>query len=745
MRQVKKFQFTVIAAAIASIPLGALAQQEDSALEKVTVTATKREAVLTDVSLGISALSAKSLESRGITSLEDLGAAAPGMDIVKTGPGENLLVSRGISTSQSMSIQSGPAVGVYIDEMPLAGLTSGVPDFGMWDVARVEMLRGPQGTLYGEGAMAGTIRIISNAPDTKKTSLRVQAGGASVDGGQTGHSLHGMLNLPLSQGVSALRLTASSVRDPAWIDAPELAKKDANTHQQDNAKLALRVTPTDKLRIDASLWHQSSSAVHGTNQTGPGVYSPTSLGVQAGVGVAPIANGQLNTDKRSSDSANLTVNYDFGSFSLVSATSHTKQDADFMADSRDTLPIALVYLGVPGPAVPYVLGGTELTNTRTRSLSMTSEELRFVSNGERSLNWSAGAYYKTLDRHVNNDWHILVPLVLGPADNSRVVSDTSSNSKAVFAEADWQASPTITLTGGLRAYNDSRSATADVKNFSFIFGVPVGVYNTKTSESQTTYNFIASWKPHSKLNVFARAASGFRSGGPNLWVQDPVNIPKEFKAEKIQSYELGVKSNPAAWLVANAYLYKNEWKDKQVNLSTPSGLYDYLSNAGAAQSQGAEFEFQIYPTSGLSLNAALTYTDAQITKALLDSAGRVKAPSGSALPYVAPWELKASADYHWPLAQGLSGSANLSYVYRDANYSEMPNSMATNNGSLTQFNLRAGVESTKKTWGIFGFVRNLTNSHSITTIQMAAGGGYGVRYPSYIQPRTIGIELQASY
>ncbi len=745
MRQVKQFHFTVIAAAIAAFPLASFAQQSDGALEKVTVTATKREAVLTDVSLGISALSDKALEARGIASLEDLGASAPGMDIIKTSPGENLLVSRGISTSQSLSIQSGPAVGVYIDEMPLVGLNSGVPDFGLWDVSRVEMLRGPQGTLYGEGAMAGTIRIISNAPDSSKTAARVQLGGASVDGGSAGSSIHGMLNLPLSQGVAALRATLSSVKDPAWIDAPELKKKDANTHQQDDAKVALRLTPNDKLRIDASVWHQTSSALHGNNQTAPGVYSPTSLGVQPGVGVAPIANGQLNTDKRSSDSANLTVNYDFGSVSLASATSHTKQDADFMADSRDTLPIALVYLGVPGASVPFVLGGTELTNTRKRTLSMTSEELRFVSNGDHTVNWSAGGYFKSLDRHVNNDWHILVPLVLGPADNSTVVSDTSSNSKALFAEADWKASPSVTLTGGLRAYQDDRSATADVKNFSNVFGVPVGTYNTKVSESQTTYNFIASWKPNNQLNVFARAASGFRSGGPNLWVQDPANIPKDFKAEKIQSMELGVKSNPTSWLVANAYLYKNEWKDKQVNLSTPSGLYDYLGNAGVAQSQGAEFELQVYPTKGLSLNAALTYTDATITKDLLDSKGHVVAKSGSVLPYVAPWELKASADYRWSVSQGINGLANLSYVYRDANFSEITNAAATNNGSLTQLNLRAGVESAKKAWGVFGYVRNLTNSHSITTIQMAAGGGYGVRYPSYIQPRTIGIELQAAY
>lgn len=750
MWQCKRFRFTVIAAAVAAIPMAAHtqantqeAQAKDSPLERVTITATKREAVLTDVSLGVSAISEKALEARGISSPEDLGANALGMNIVKTSPGENLLVSRGISTNQSLSIQSGPAVGVYIDEMPLAGLNSGVPDFGLWDVSRVEMLRGPQGTLYGEGAMAGTIRIISTAPDSQKLSGKVQVTGSTVDGGSAGNTVRGMINVPLSEGVAAMRATVSSNKNPAWIDAPELAKQDANTNTQNDARIALRLTPNDRLKIDASLWSQNSDAVHGNNQTTPGVYSPTSLGKV--FGVSPIANGQLNTDTRRSDSANITVSYEFDKMSLVSATSHVKQSADFVADSRDTLPIALVGLGVPAGSVPFVLEGTELSNTRTRTLDMTSQELRLVSNGDQTVNWTVGSYFKKLDRHVDNNWHILVPLVLGPADNSTVVSDTTSNSRAFFGEVDWKASSTVTFTGGLRAYTDDRVATANVKNFSNVFTVPVGIYTTAVTEQQTTYNLIASWKPSSTLNLFARAASGFRSGGPNLWVQDPANIPKDFKPEKINSIELGLKSNPTSRMVANAYLFKNEWNDKQINLSTPSGLYDYLSNASAAQAQGAEFEFQIYPTQSLSLSTALTYTDATITKDLLDSKGNVSAKSGSRLPYVSPWELKASVDYRWPLVEGRQGIANLTYVYRSANFSEISNAPSTDNGSLNQINLRSGVEASKKAWGIFGFVRNLTNSQSITTIQQAAGGGYGVRYPNYIQPRTIGVELQAAF
>ena len=744
MPQCKEFRLTLIAAAVAALPMAAYAQQTANAPEKITVTATKREAVLTDVSLGISSLTDKTLEARGITSLEELGANAPGMDIIKVGPGENLMVSRGVSTSQSLSIQSGPAVGVYIDEMPLTGITSGVPDFGMWDVARVEMLRGPQGTLYGEGAMAGTIRIITAAPDSKKMSSKIQLTGSSVADGSAGQSLRGMVNLPISEGVAAMRATVSYNKDPAWIDAPDLGKTDVNTAKQTDARLALRLTPNSKLKIDASLWHQVSDTAHNGNQTSPGVYSPPSLAAVAGFGLKPIANGQINTDSRSGDLGNLTINYDFGEMSLVSATSYSKQNLDFVVDARDTMHLGLLALGIPAAAIPSVTPGAIGLNTRTRTLDMTSQELRLVSNGDRRFNWTVGAYFKKLDRHVHNNWRFAVP-ALKLTDDSVVVSDTSSDSRALFGEGDWKLTDTVTLTGGLRTYTDDRSATADVKNYSIVFFVPAGVYGpTKITESQTTYNAILSWKPNDKLNLFARAASGFRSGGPNLWVQDPANIPKDFKAERIQSLEVGVKSAPASWLVANAYLYSNDWKDKQINLSTPNGLYDYLTNATTAKANGAEFEFQLYPVNGLSLNAAATYTDATITKNLLDARGRFVAKSGNRLPYVARWEFKGSADYRWPMAAGRGGVVNLTLIHRGPNFSDITNAPSTDNGSLNQVNLRAGLESGKNAWGVFGFVKNLGNSQSITTIQQAPGG-YGVRYASYIQPRTVGIELQAAF
>ncbi|MFA6311118.1 MAG: TonB-dependent receptor [Sterolibacterium sp.] len=744
MRNREEFRLTVIAAAIAALPMASYAQQNANAPEKITVTATKREAILTDVSLGISSLTDKSLEARGITSLEDLGANAPGMDIIKVGPGENLMVSRGISTSQSLSIQSGPAVGVYVDEMPLTGITSGVPDIGMWDVSRVEMLRGPQGTLYGEGAMAGTIRVITAAPDSKKMSSKIQVTGSSVADGSAGQSLRGMLNLPIADGVAALRATVSSNKDPSWIDAPDLGKKDVNTAKQTDGRLALRLTPNSKLKIDASLWHQQSDTAHNGNQTSPGIYSPPALGAVAGFGVAPIANGQINTDSRSGNLGNLTINYDFGGASLVSATSYSKQNLDFVVDVRDTIHLGLLAMGVPAGAIPAVTPGAVGLNTRTRTLDMTSQELRLVSNGDRRFNWTVGAYFKKLDRHVHNNWRFVVP-ALKLTDDSVVVSDTTSDSKAFFGEGDWKLTETVTLTAGLRSYTDDRSATADVKNYSIVFFVPAGVYGpTNVTEKQTTYNAILSWKPNDKVNLFARAASGFRSGGPNLWVQDPANIPKEFKAEKIQSMEVGVKSTPVSWLVANAYLYSNDWKDKQINLSTPNGLYDYLTNATTAKANGAEFEFQVYPAQGLSLNAAVTYTDATITKDLLDAKGRFVAKSGNRLPYVAPWEFKGSADYRWPLAGGRSGVANLTLIHRNSNYSDITNARSTDNGSLNQINLRAGVELARKSWGIFGFVKNLTDAQSITTIQQA-GGGYGVRYATYIQPRTVGVELQAAF
>jgi iron complex outermembrane receptor protein len=746
MQQQKAFRLTFIAAAIAVLPMVSIAQE----LERVTVTATKREAVLTDVSLAISSLSSIALEARNINSLEDLGANAVGMDIIKTGPGENQLVSRGISTTQTLSIQSGPAVGVYIDEMPLTGMNSGVPDFGLWDVSRVEMLRGPQGTLYGEGAMAGTIRIITNAPDSKKLSTRFQVTGSKVDGGSAGNSVRGMLNVPLSDGVAAIRATVSRNQEPAWIDAPELKMIDANTNVQTDSRVALRVTPNDRLKIDASVWYQDSNTNHNGNQTSPGVYSPPSLGPIKGSGIAPTANGQLNTDARSGTQGNLTVNYDFGAFSLVSATSFARQDSDFTLDAGDTAAIALATMGVPAQYLSAVLPGASVKNRRKRSLDQSTQELRLVSNGDQRFNWTAGGYFKKLDRHVDNFWNIHAPGLANigaPAlhDDSLVISDTSTKAQALFGEADWKLTDTITVTGGVRSYTDDRSASANVVNFSSVFGVPVGTTYNNATDKKTTYNAILSWKPSDKINIFARVASGFRSGGPNYWQPDPVNILKSFEPESILSYELGFKSNPTSWLVANVNLYTNDWKDKQVPVYTPSGLHDYIGNAGSAKSNGVEMEFQVYPTQGLSLNAGVTYTDATITTDLLGPRNRLIAASGSRLAYVAPWEIKASADYRWPMADGRGGVFNLALVHRDANFSDISNADWSNNGRLNLINLRTGVEANKKAWGVYFYVKNLSNERSITTIQKSTSDEYGVRYSTYVQPRTIGVEFQAGF
>jgi len=403
--------------------------------------------------------------------------------------------------------------------MPLVGLTSGVPDFGLWDVARVEMLRGPQGTLYGEGAMAGTIRIISNAPDSQKFSSRLQFTGASVQGGGAGGGARAMLNVPLSQGVAALRATIGYNKDPGWISAPDLQRENINTGHQTEAKLALRVTPSAALKVDASLWYQDASKEASGNQTSPGVFSPPELGIGA------FPSARLGSDKRDNTMANLTVNYDAGAFSVVSATSYAKQKLHTAFDTTETAPF---FFG-------QAADGATLLNARAGELEMTSQELRLVSNGNERLNWTVGGYLKKLDRHVDNTWNIVVPLA-AIVDNSLVISDTTSKSKAVFGEADWKLGEAWNVTGGLRYYSDDRTATANVTNFSPIFQVPVGVSGpVGTSENQLTYNAVLSWKPTETINLFARAASGFRSGGPNFWVQDPANIPKDYKAEKLDS------------------------------------------------------------------------------------------------------------------------------------------------------------------------------------------------------------------
>ena len=279
-------------------------------IEEVIVTAQKRDQVAQDIPISIFAITESVLEQSGINSLEGIRDITAGLEIVSSSPGAVQIAMRGV-TNLSGTIESTAAIGYYLDETPISAFATAMPEFALWDASRVEVLRGPQGTLFGEGSMGGTIRVITNKPEATEFYGRLQGEISSVDGGDTGYSGRGVLNVPLMEDQLSFRLTFSHLDRGGWVEVPDLNLKDTNDLKATDIRAALRWTPNDKLTLDFSYMYQDIDLDNTWGQTSPGVLDPQEQIPFAG----PI--NQLSTEDSNYDLFNLTIDYDFGFASLV--------------------------------------------------------------------------------------------------------------------------------------------------------------------------------------------------------------------------------------------------------------------------------------------------------------------------------------------------------------------------------------------------------------------------------------------
>jgi len=316
-------------------------EYDELIIEEVIVTAQKREQAAQDIPISLFAVTGDTLEQAGINSLEGIRDIAAGLEIVSVNPGAVQIAMRGV-TNLSGGIESTAAVGYYLDETPVSAFATAMPEFAMWDANRVEVLRGPQGTLFGEGSMGGTIRVITNKPDSSDFYGRVQAEGSTVDGGDTGYAGRGVVNIPLAEDTLALRLTLSHIDQGGWVDVPDLDEEDTNNIQSTDIRAALRWTPSNKLTVDLSYMYQDLELDNTFGQTSPGVLDPQDQLSYAG----PV--GQLSTEASDYDLFNLTIDYDLGFASLVSATSNFNQDRSWLDDLTPQMPLFFGPAGTNG-------------------------------------------------------------------------------------------------------------------------------------------------------------------------------------------------------------------------------------------------------------------------------------------------------------------------------------------------------------------------------------------------------------
>jgi outer membrane receptor protein involved in Fe transport len=692
-------------------------------LQTVVVTAQKREQAAQSVPVSLTAISGKELEDAGIDSAALLDQVAPGLTVSSYSAGYLSITIRGISDLDG-GLLGTPATGFYIDETPLSAFAFQLPQVAYWDAQRVEVLRGPQGTLFGEGSMGGTIRLITTKPDATDFAARVMLGRSQVAGGGRGVTARAMVNLPLQSDVLALRVTASRQDIIGWIDVPELRASDSNSGKSEDARIALRWTPSRRFNVDLSYAYQVLDSKD-FSATSPGVYRPRDINPAAQ------APSFLSTAASRYDLANLTFNVDLGPAALVGSLSRYERWSTVRADLTPFVPLV------------FGVGGTAERGAAALTVKATTAELRLVSHGDHGLDWTVGAYAKDDAREQAHGGVVISLPELGlTRDETLYTMPARNRALALFADAELKLTSDWALQAGLRHYKADNHTRVHFDTTSAIFpGFTAGVVrDSGGSASATSPKLGLSWKPSAELLVFAKVSTGFRDGDSNYQAPGYPEIPASFDPEKIRAYELGLKTQPSRWLSVNVSIYQNHWTDLQLPFVTADNLFAYIQNAGKAKATGAEIEIAARPMAGLRLGLNLASVDSRIEEDVPNGAG-AGAIKGKRIPFSPGLQASMSAACEFELRGGLGATVSANYAHRGATYSEPSNNPALKNAAYNNLYLKAGVHG--KVWGSNLFVSNATNSSSSHQKTSAVAGG--IVLTNYVQPRTVGVEVDASF
>ena len=723
------------APAAAAVPAAAASSPvQEGNLQRVIVTAQKREQALIDVPASVTAISAQRLTEGGLDRLEDYVAEVPGMSIIALSRGYTSVVLRGISTGIS---QATPSTAFYIDEAPVGSITSYAtgstltPDLDPADLRRIEVLKGPQGTQYGAGAVGGLVRYVTIQPDTHEFSGSISGGANKVTDGGTGSAGRASLNIPLVVDKLALRVSVLDRTDAGYIDNPEKGTKDDNKATTRGGRVALgwTISPDWSLNASALTQHFKSGGI-GMEDVSGSSFTPVT---------GPLTHSHVLPENEAItlDVYNGTIKGRAGDFDIVSSSTYQKLSVSTDVDLTPTLGLLL-----PGFALP---------ERQTVSTKRYSQELRARTSAfDDKLEYEAGVFYTHEDSV--NALPPLFPIIeatgtpftaKGPLFNAML--GTKFDQYSVFGNATWSITPTVDLTAGLRYASSTQKYHQDYEK-SVLVGTPA-LIDQKADSDKTSYLLSAKWKPAADMSLYANVATGYRVGGPSALPPGILaNGSTTFKPDSLTSYELGFKSGFGGKLMSlEAAVFDTEWKDVQAQTSTTKDgvTYQYLTNGGNARSSGAEATYMLFPVQDLTLRATGAYTNSHLT----EDAPALGGLSGDKMPFTAKWTGSLAADYRFAIS-GYPSWIGGSYNYigkRISNFTDTAlGKFPLNVPSYTTFDLNAGMEISKIKVSIYG--KNLGNSKGINYVNNTAPGSSPATFNAgIIQPRTIGADLSYSF
>jgi len=687
------------------------ADADTAPISEVVVTATKRAENIQDVPQAIVALGENDLKARGASTIEQAIGFVPGVNFSSNGTNAGSYSIRGVATSSSVS-NAQATVGLYIDDINILDPTYPkiATNLRLFDVERVEVLEGPQGTLFGSGALGGAIRIITNKPNLARYQAETEDTVSGTDGGGVNYDINAMVNIPLVQDKLALRVVGYYQKDDGYIDNTARQEANANYALSEGARVELKWAPiTDLTVLGSALFeddrpHDSPYSYYGSHD-----YQWN--------GAVP------NTNYNNTRIYSLSETYNLHWADLISITTFADRYENVQADFT---PVAAALLGVASPSS---------VNDEGPSRTF-SQEVRLTSSDTGRLRWLIGAILDDNRRTVTEP--VVVPgsgALFGSSSDvvSYAVSHYRIREAAAFGEISYDVLPRLTATVGLRVFSDQLS---NLQTLAGTIQTPSQSF-THTDESSATPKFNLSYHLTPASLIYAQVAEGYRVGQSNLLNADPVShqpIPAASNPDKLWNYELGEKSSFFdGRLVFDADVYFIDWSNIQLGEHTLVSGINYIGNAGEAHVKGLELQLRARPTSSWELGASLSLNDTRLESV----SSTVAATQGDRLPGSAPQNVVLYAQYSHPLAVDMDWFARLDGRYVGKEYSDLDNTSSLTFGQYSSLNLRAGIDFRRYT--VTGFIENLTDSSGKTSAFPSLTVPVAIRQ----RPITFGLTLSA--
>jgi iron complex outermembrane recepter protein len=696
---------------------------DTNSLEEVVVTAQKREERLQDVPVPVTAISGSTLTENNLVSVEDYYSLVPGLNLSTGTRGELFLSIRGLTTGTYTS----PTVGFVVDDVPYGSSTTfmSAPDIDPNDLASVEVLRGPQGTLYGASSLGGLIKYVTVDPSTSGYSGRVEAGISSVyNGAEPGYNVRAAVNMPISDTL-AIRASAFTREDPGYIDNPVLHINGINEGHIYGGRLSALWTPSEtvSLKLGATVQHSQQDG-NSYVFTGPG-FADLQQDYVRGAGVID----------RDTAVFNATLKVKLGVVDLTSVTG--------FADSRffSTLDFFLL-----NSYTQTIYGVSGLLYEQQFENHKFSQEVRVSMPVGDHVDLLLGGFYT--HEIVNDDFNFtpVNPVSGVPAGVwGRGYDPFDYEEYAAFADATVHVTDRVNVQVGGRASHVTASSLESISTGGFastLLGADPSITPAASATSRpVTYMLTPQFKVSHDLMTYVRLASGFRPGGSNDALTAAEGLPGKFGPDKTYNYEAGIKGmfldKTASF---DASVYRVNWKNIQALLYPSNDVGGYTANVGEAKSQGIELSAEIRPLTGLSLAGWFDYDDAVLTKTVPASSGII-AQSGDRLPFASRTSGNLSITQQFPVAVNMTGLLGGTLVYvgdRKGDFEGPPPAQRLDMPSYIELDLRAGLKF--GTWSSNLIATNVTDKRGLLNQDMNHSNAF-----MYTKPRTIGLTVAKEF